>query len=99
MQQSESLLEASEQEELQTLSGQIWTFFEDYVTEKENWLPPDNVQLEPPNGIAHRTSPTNIGLLQLATVSAHDLGYLGLLEFIERQELTFATMAKLGRYQ
>ena len=51
-----------------------------------------------PPVIAHRTSPTNIGLLQLATVSAHDLGYLGLLEFIERQELTFATLGKLGKF-
>jgi len=37
-------------------------------------------------------------LLFLATVSAHDLGYVGSLEFLERQELTFATLAKLGKF-
>ena len=46
---------------------------------------------------AHRTSPTNMGLLLLGTASAHDLGYVSTLELVERQELTFATLNKLGR--
>ena len=49
--------------------------------------------------MAHRTSPTNLGLLLLCTTSARDLGYLGYLEFIERQELTLAAMAKLGKFK
>src|SRR5205814_9197031 len=44
-----------------------------------------------------RTSPTNMGLLLLATCSARDLGYIGTLELVERQELTFSTMAHLSR--
>ncbi|HVQ36239.1 MAG TPA: glucoamylase family protein, partial [Pyrinomonadaceae bacterium] len=80
------------------VARRTWRFFETFVGTEDNWLPPDNFQEDPTPVIAHRTSPTNIGLLQLATVSAHDLGYLGLLEFIERQELTFATLAKLGKF-
>src|SRR5688500_20385703 len=38
-----------------------------------------------------------MGLLLLSTSAAHDLGYVSSLEFIEREELTFATMARLGR--
>jgi cyclic beta-1,2-glucan synthetase len=60
-------------------------------------LPPDNFQEDPAPITAHRTSPTNMGLLLLSTSSAHDLGYFGSIEYVERQELTFATMSRLAR--
>jgi cyclic beta-1,2-glucan synthetase len=80
------------------VARRTWRFFETFVGPEDNWLPPDNFQEDPAPIIAHRTSPTNIGLLLLATSAAHDLGYLGSLEFIERTELTFATLGKLGRF-
>jgi cyclic beta-1,2-glucan synthetase len=79
------------------VARRIWRFFETFVGPEDNWLPPDNFQEDPAPVVAHRTSPTNMGLLLLATSSAHDLGYVGSLEFVERQELTFASLAKLGR--
>ena len=39
-------------------------------------LPPDNVQIGPDLTVAHRTSPTNIGMALLATLAAHDLGFI-----------------------
>ncbi|HKR11781.1 MAG TPA: glucoamylase family protein [Pyrinomonadaceae bacterium] len=80
-----------------SIARRTWRFFETFVGVEDNWLPPDNYQEDPSPVVAHRTSPTNIGLLLLATSSAHDLGYVGSLEFVEREELTFATMARLGR--
>ncbi len=74
-----------------------WRFFETFVGAEDNWLPPDNFQEDPAPVIAHRTSPTNMGLLLLSTSAAHDLGYVSSLEFVEREELTFASMARLGR--
>ena len=74
-----------------------WRFFETFVGAEDNWLPPDNFQEDPAPIVAHRTSPTNIGLLLLSTCSARDLGYVGALELVERQELTFATLAKMNR--
>ncbi len=79
------------------IARRTWRFFETFVGPDDNWLPPDNFQEDPTPVVAHRTSPTNIGLLLLATSSARDLGYVGSLEFVEREELTFATMAKMGR--
>ncbi len=79
------------------VARRTWRFFETFVGPDDNWLPPDNFQEDPAPVTAHRTSPTNMGLLLLSTSAAHDLGYIGSLEFIERQELTFATMARLGR--
>ena len=81
------------------VARRTWRFFETFVGAEDNWLPPDNFQEDPLPVIAHRTSPTNIGLLLLANVSAHDLGYMSSLEFLERGELTFATLEKLGKFR
>jgi cyclic beta-1,2-glucan synthetase len=81
------------------VARRTWRFFEAFVGADDNWLPPDNFQEDPSPVVAHRTSPTNIGLLLLATVSAHDLGYVASLEFLERTELTFATLGKLGKFR
>src|SRR5215213_4319540 len=79
------------------IARRTWRFFETFVGTDDNWLPPDNFQEDPTPVVAHRTSPTNMGLLLLGNHSARDLGYIGALELVERQELTFATLAKLGR--
>jgi cyclic beta-1,2-glucan synthetase len=79
------------------IARRTWRFFETFVGAEDNWLPPDNFQEDPAPVIAHRTSPTNMGLLLLATCSARDLGYVGALELVERQELTFSTLTRLSR--
>ena len=43
--------------------------------------------------LAHRTSPTNIGLYLLATVSARDFGWSGTIAAVGRLEATLATTA------
>src|SRR6266566_6150501 len=92
------LLNINEVQLARMISRRTWRFFETFVGAEDNWLPPDNFQEDPAPVLAHRTSPTNIGLLVLATVSAHDLGYIASLEFLERQELTFASLEKLGKF-
>jgi cyclic beta-1,2-glucan synthetase len=79
------------------IARRTWRFFETFVGPDDYWLPPDNFQEDPTPIVAHRTSPTNVGLLLLGNHSARDLGYVGALELLERQELTFATLGKLGR--
>jgi cyclic beta-1,2-glucan synthetase len=81
------------------IARRTWRFFETFVGDHNHWLPPDNFQEDPCPIIANRTSPTNIGLLLLSTVAARDLGYVGLLETVERLELTFATLGKLEKFQ
>lgn len=76
-----------------------WGFFEDFVTVLDNYLPPDNYQLNPPNRIAHRTSPTNIGLLMLSTLSARDLGYLSSSDMVDRISKTIKTIEKLSKWK
>ena len=81
------------------IARRTWRFFETFVGEEDHWLPPDNYQEDPHPVIAHRTSPTNIGLFLLSTIAARDFGYTGSLELIERLELTFTTLEKLPRFR
>ena len=84
---------------LRKLSRKTWLFFETFVSEKDNWLPPDNYQKNPVGTIAHRTSPTNIGMALLANLSAYDFGYISIGQLIDRTLKTFQTMESLERYQ
>ncbi len=85
--------------ELRILSRKTWSFFEDFVSAMDNYLPPDNYQENPPNGIAHRTSPTNIGLFLVSIMSARDLGYISTREMLERFDNTFTTIEKLKKWK
>ena len=85
--------------ELRLTARRTWRYFETFVTPAENMLPPDNFQEEPKSVIAHRTSPTNIGLYLLSAVAARDFGWAGTVETVERLEATFATLAVLPRHK
>jgi cyclic beta-1,2-glucan synthetase len=91
-------LPAGERRHGRSIARRTWRFFQTFVGDEDHWLPPDNVQ-EAPQVIAHRTSPTNIGLLMLSTLSAYDFGYIGLVELIERLEFTFASLEKLQTFR
>jgi cyclic beta-1,2-glucan glucanotransferase len=81
------------------VARRTWRFFETFVGEEDHWLPPDNFQEDPKPVVAHRTSPTNIGLLLLSTVAAYDFGYIGLIEMVERLEATLAGLQKLQKFR
>jgi len=83
---------------LHQISRKTWLFFETFVTKEENYLPPDNYQEEPKAVIAHRTSPTNMGLSLLAALSAYDFGYIALFELMARTGNTLKTMQQLEKY-
>ena len=84
---------------LRGVARRTWRYFETFVTADDHMLPPDNFQEEPLAALAHRTSPTNLGLYLLATASARDFGWIGTLETVERLEATLATMARLQRFR
>jgi cyclic beta-1,2-glucan synthetase len=90
-------LSAADQALLRRWSRKTWGFFETFVNEADHWLPPDNYQEDPKNEVAHRTSPTNIGLYLLSCVAAHDLGYLTLSALVDRLENSFKTLQRLER--
>jgi cyclic beta-1,2-glucan synthetase len=84
---------------LRCTARRTWRYFETFVTLADNALPPDNFQETPAAVIAHRTSPTNIGLYLLSVVAARDFGWIGAARAIERLEATHATMARMARFR
>ena len=75
-----------------------WMYFEKFVTEETHWLAPDNFQEDPEPVLALRTSPTNIGLQLLSTVSAMDLGFITRAEMIDSVEKVFRSLERMRRY-
>ena len=83
---------------LQTVAYDTWRFYERYVTAEDNHLPPDNVQFSPYTMVAHRTSPTNIGLYLLAATCARELGFISVSALTDRIGATLETLLKLPRH-
>jgi len=94
-----SPLSAADAQALRLISRRTWRYFETFVSHEDHALPPDNFQETPEPVVAHRTSPTNIGLYLLSTVCARDFGWIGTLETVERLESTLATMGRMESFR
>ena len=92
-------LDADQEQFLRRLARRTWLFFETFVGPDDHWLPPDNLQEHPHRTLAHRTSPTNIGMALLSTVAAVDFGYLGLAELAVRLRNSLDTLDRLQRHR
>ena len=92
-------LSAGVTQTLRLISRRTWRFFETFVTAEDHFLPPDNFQEDPKPVVAHRTSPTNVGVCLLSTIAARDFGWLGTLDAVERLEATLGTMKQLESFR
>lgn len=84
---------------LRQTGRETWSFFATFVNQQESWLPPDNYQEVPEPVVAHRTSPTNIGLSLLANMTALDFGYITQGELLLRTTQTLDTLDKLEHFR
>lgn len=84
---------------LHSYTAAMWRFYEEFTTAGENWLPPDNYQEAPVTVLAHRTSPTNIGLMLLSTLAARDLKLIDSEALFERVEATISTIEKMQKWK
>jgi cyclic beta-1,2-glucan synthetase len=83
---------------LHALARDTWRFFERCVGPEDNHLPPDNLQLVPELTLAHRTSPTNVGLYLLAVCCAREFGWISTGEVISRLEATVYSIERLPKH-
>ncbi len=82
---------------LRVRAQQMWQFYAEFAGADDNWLPPDNFQIEPRHVVAHRTSPTNIGFLLLSIVAALDFKFIRVEEMADRVERVCDTLLKMER--
>ena len=95
----QSALSEAEAESLRLTARRTWRFFETFVTAEDHMLPPDNFQEDPRPVLAHRTSPTNLGLYLLSVLAARDFGWLGITSAVDRLEETLGTINRLERFR
>ena len=88
-----------ERTQFREVARRTWRFFDELVGPADHFLIPDNYQEDRYDVIAHRTSPTNIGLQLLATLAARDLGYISYAGVLDRLEPTFDTLLRMSRYR
>ncbi len=88
-----------DREFLLVLARHTWRYFATLMSADHHALPPDNLQEVPEPRVARRTSPTNVGMGLLATLAAHDLGFIGTDEMASRIDATLTTMEGLERFE
>ena len=92
-------LQNYELELLRKIGRKTWAYYEDFVGEESNNLPPDNYQLIPKDLLAQRTSPTNIGIYIISVLSARDFGYLSTSEMVKKIEKTITSIGKMEKWK
>lgn len=84
---------------LRRLARRTWHYFEAFAGPEDNWLPPDNFQESPNGEIAHRTSPTNIGMYLVSALAARDFGFIGTQEFLSRARHVMESLSRMETYR
>jgi cyclic beta-1,2-glucan synthetase len=92
-------LNQDETDFLMDCGHKIWSYFETFQTEKDHYLPLDNIQIEPTQEVAHRTSPTNIGLSLLCIMAACDLKWITPTQMEERLDKVLTTIEALPKWR
>ncbi len=95
----DATLPLADQAYLEDAARDTWRLFERCVGSDDNFLPPDNLQLTPETLLAHRTSPTNIGLYMLSAACARQFGWVGTQDLLARLEATLQTLGELPRHR
>ena len=96
--QGKKSLTTKETEEVRQLAKDTWHFFDSLITEENNWLIPDNYQLNREQKTDYKTSPTNIGYSLTAIVSAAELGFISRREAVERIGHIIDTVSQLEKW-
>jgi len=95
----EAELNAEQKRFLRGVARRTFAFFEQHVSASDQYLPPDNFQEQPIPVVAHRTSPTNLGMALLANLAAYDFGYVSSGRLIDRTTVALRSMHRLERYR
>ena len=96
--QRPTVLSPAERATFEAIARDTWRLFERCVGPADRQLPPDNLQVLPHEMVAHRTSPTNIGLYLLSAACARELGWIGTDELLTRLGATLDSVDTLERH-
>lgn len=95
----ETKISESEKNRLLSYCASMWRFYETHCNKKNNYLIPDNVQETPVYSEADRTSPTNIGMMLCAFLTARDFDFIDTDELYDMLRKSFETIEKTEKYK
>ena len=94
----ETPLSPADRAYLRAAAEKSFSYYQRFCTVEDNYLPPDNYQEQPPVGVAHRTSPTNIGMALCSCVAARDLDFLSTEEALAMIGRILDTLERMPRH-
>lgn len=97
--QQKETLTSEDRADLRRIARRTWAFFEAFVSEEDNWLPPDNYQEFPRSKVAHRISPTNEGMYVLSAIAARDFGFISVIDLASALERNLDNWESLDRHR
>ena len=96
--QDKKRLNADETEEVKKWAADTWHYFDSLLGEENNYLIPDNYQLNREKKADYKTSPTNIGYSMIAIISAAELGLISHATAKERLQHVVDTVTRLEKW-
>ncbi len=91
-------LSTRQDEKLKDVAYRTWLFFDTYLTKENNYLIPDNIQLNRENKEELKTSPTNIGMSITSIISAYELDFINSEKAIDLLSKITTTLEKLEKW-
>lgn len=91
-------LKDSEVEDIKDMAYKTWKYFEDNITEENNYLIPDNYQENREEKLDQRTSPTALGFSLTAVVSAYELEFIDKKKAIDLLEKILKAIDSLEKW-
>ena len=95
----EAQLSAADRDYLREAAGKSYQYYRDFCGAEDHGLPPDNYQEQPPVGLAHRSSPTNMGLAMASAAAARALELISRKEALDRIEAITAALERMPRWR
>ena len=96
--QEKKSLTLQETAEVRTWAKDTWNFFDTLITPDNNYLVPDNYQLNREVKADYKTSPTNIGYSLTAIISAAELGFITHDDAMQRLDQVITSVEKLEKW-
>ena len=95
----EPALSAADRDYLRACAGKTLSYFLRFSSPEDHFLPPDNVQDQPPLGAAHRSSPTNIGLAMASVAAGAELELLSREEAVHYLQKVTDSLEQMPRWR
>lgn len=96
--EEEKELDEGDKEDLLDIAHKTWLFFDRLLTEENNYLIPDNYQVNREIKEDSKTSPTDIGMSLLAVISSCELGFIEKDRALKLLDNIITTIEKLEKW-